>query len=231
MGCRSFLSPMFKNSGTWEPADEKDEFLYHRCNLGVIALNLPMIYQKAVVDERPYHEVLDYYLELTRNIHKRTYQYLCKLKASSSPLAFCCGGLDGGDLNPDDNIEPVLKYSTLSFGYGGLNELSLLATGKSLHENPDFAVSELKYISDKCNEFKKKDGLLYSPYGIPGESALPLMNSQFIKKYGEIKGIIKKGGYISNSFHCHVTADVTPIEKWILRVNSGIIVTAVKSLT
>ena len=213
MGCRSFISPMFKNSGTWEPADDNDEFLYHRCNLGVIALNLPMIYQKSKVEQKEYHEVLDYYLELTRGIHKRTFDYLCKLKASSSPLAFCEGGLDGGYLNPDDCIAPVLKNSTLSFGYGGLNELSLLATGKPLHEFQDFAVAELKYISDKCAEFKKQDGLLYAAYGIPGETALPLMNDQFIKKYGEVPGIIKKGGYLSNSFHCHVTADVTPIEK------------------
>lgn len=212
MGCRSFLSPMFKNSGTWEPQDDNDEFLIYRCNIGVIALNLPMIYQKSKVEGKEYHEVLDYYLEMVRGIHKRTFSYLSKLKASSSPLVFCEGGFDGGDLKPEDSIGSVLKNSTASFGYGGLNELSLLMTKKPLHENPEIA-KELKYINDKTLEFKKEDGILYSPYGIPGESALPLMNEQFIKKYGEKKGIIIKGGYLSNSFHCAVIADITPIEK------------------
>lgn len=213
MGCRSFISPMFKNSRHWTPQDENDEFLIYRCNLGVIALNLPMIYHKSTVENKPFHEVLDYYLEMIRGIHKRTYEYLGNLKAASSPLVFCEGGFDGGNLKPEDPIKPVLQNSTASFGYGGLNELSLLATGKPLHIDPDYAVSELKYISDKVAQFKEEDSILYSPYGIPGESALPLMNEQFIKKYGEIPGIINKGGYLSNSFHCHVTADITPIEK------------------
>lgn len=213
MGCRSFLSPIFKNSGTWTPQDENDEFLIYRCNLGVIALNLPMIYQKSKVEDKPFHDVLDYYLGMIRGIHKRTFGYLSKLRAASSPLVFCEGGFDGGTLKPDDTIGPVLKNSTASFGYGGLNELSLLVTGKELHEDPEFAVKELEYINSMTVQFKEEDGILYSPYGIPGESALPLMNEQFIKKYGEVKGIIKKGGYLSNSFHCHVTADITPIEK------------------
>jgi ribonucleoside-triphosphate reductase len=213
MGCRAFLSPVFKISGTPEPADDpREEFVLYRCNLGVISLNLPMIYMKAKTEEKPFYEVLDYYMEMIRDIHKRTVAYLGKLKASASPLAFCEGGLEGGHLKPDECIAPVLKYSTISYGYGGLNELGILATGKSLRESQDFPLQVLQYISDKIGEYKKEDHILYALYGTPGESWLPLACKQTVKKYGEIPGVTD-WGYFSNSFHCHVSEDITPIEK------------------
>lgn len=35
---------------------------------------------------------------------------------------------------------------------------------------------------------------------------------QFRKKYGVIENVSDRQ-YVSNSFHCHVTEDITPIEK------------------
>ena len=213
MGCRAFLSPVFKNSGTYKPQDENDEFLIYRCNLGVVSMNLPMMYQKSKVEKKDFYEVLDYYMDMIRGIHRRTYDYLSKLKAASSPLVFCEGGFEGGNLKPEDSIAPVLKYSTISFGYGGGHELSMLATGKGLHEDQTYFCEVLKHIADRITKYKEEDGILYALYSTPGESWLPLANEQFIKKYGEKKGIILKNGYVSNSFHCNVTADITPIEK------------------
>ena len=129
-------------------------------------MNLPMMYQQSVEENRDWFEVLDEYLQLIRGIHKRTYSYLCKFKASSNPLAYCEGGFDGGNLKPNDTIEPVLKYSTLSFAYGGLNELSLLAIGKPHHEDPSFALATMEHINKRINEFKKKDKLLYAIYKV-----------------------------------------------------------------
>lgn len=212
MGCRAFLSPVFKESGTYYPKDSNDEFLIYRCNLGVISLNLPMIYQKSVVEGTEFKEGLYYYLDLIRGIHKKTINYLSKLKAKSDPLLFCEGGLDGGHLNPEDTIESVLKYSTISYGYGGLNELEMLHSGKSIYEDGSFALSTLQYIKDTIDSFKKEDGILYALYGTPGESWLPLACSQFVQKFGEIKGVTDYK-YFSNSFHCHVTEDITPIQK------------------
>mgnify|MGYP002795216238 CR=1 FL=1 len=212
MGCRAFLSPVYKNSGTYIPKSEDEEFLIYRCNLGVISMNLPMIYQKARVEEKTFWEVLDYYMEMIRDISKRTVSYLGKLKASCSPLAFCEGGFDGGNLKPDECIAPVLKNSTISYGYGALNELGLIHNGKSLYEDQEFPQKVIKYISDRVDEYKKRDGILYALYGTPGESWLPLACQQMIKKYGEIPGVTDSG-YFSNSFHCHVTEDITPIEK------------------
>lgn len=212
MGCRAFLGPEFKNSETYTPQDENDEFEIYRCNLGVVALNLPMIYMKSKKEGTDFFETLDYYLELIRGIGKKTFNYLAKMKASMSPLVFMEGGFDGGTLGPDDYIEPVIRKSTISFGYGGLHELTMLATGKRLSEDQSFAIETMKHINEKVNEYKKKDGLLWAIYGIPGESALSVLCEKFVKKYGKVKGITDDG-FFSNSFHLHVTDDVTPIDK------------------
>ena len=70
--CRSFLSPYYKNGGL-EPADENDEPVYEgRGNVGVISLNLPMIYMKSKQEKKDFHQVLDYYLEMIRKLHLKT---------------------------------------------------------------------------------------------------------------------------------------------------------------
>lgn len=70
----------------------------------------------------------------------------------------------------------------------------------------------LKYINDKVNQFKEEDGNLYAIYGTPAESLCGLQVEQFRKMYGIVEGVSDRP-YVSNSFHCHVTEDVTPIEK------------------
>lgn len=40
-----------------------------------------------------------------------------------------------------------------------------------------------------------------------------MFNEKFINKYGEKKGIITKGGYLTNSFHLNVREDINPIKK------------------
>lgn len=46
----------------------------------------------------------------------------------------------------------------------------------------------------------------------PAESLCGLQIEQFRKKYGVIKNVSDRG-YTSNSFHCHVTENITPFEK------------------
>lgn len=212
MGCRAFLGPEFKNSGTYTPQDENDEFEIYRCNLGVVSLNLPMIYMKAKQSETPFFDTLDYYMEIGRNIGKKTADYLYKFKASCDPLVFMEGGFDGGTLGPDDSVEPVLKKSTISFGYGGLHEITKMELGKKLSEDNTFALKTLQHINDNIAKYKKEDGLLWALYGTPGESWLPLACDQFIKEFGKVKGITTNG-FFTNSFHMNVEDDLTPIEK------------------
>ena len=212
MGCRAFLSPWFERGGM-EPADEDDKPIFvGRFNIGAVSLHLPMIYAKAQQESKPFYEVLDYYLELIRQLHIRTYAYLGEMRASTNPLAYCEGGFLGGHLKYSDKIKPLLKSATASFGITALNELQELYNGKSLVEDGQFALDTLQYINDKVNEFKKEDGNLYAIYGTPAESLCGTQITQFRKKYGVVENVSDRP-YVSNSFHCHVTEDITPIQK------------------
>ena len=212
MGCRAFLSPWFERGGM-KPADENDEPIFvGRFNIGAISLHLPMIYAKAKKESKDFYEVLDYYLELIRKLHIRTYDYLGEMKASVNPLAFCEGGFLGGHLGIHDKIRPVLKSSTASFGITALNELQELYNGKSLVEDGEFALEVMEYINKKTQQFKEEDGILYAIYGTPAENLCGLQVKQFRKKYGIVANVSDKP-YVSNSFHCHVSEQISPIEK------------------
>ncbi len=212
MGCRAFLSPWYERGGM-EPADEDDKPVFvGRFNIGAISLHLPMILAKARQESKDFYEVLDYYLELIRQLHIKTYAYLGEMRASINPIAYCEGGFYGGHLGIHDKIKPLLKTATASFGYTALNELQMLYNGKSLVEDGEFAHEVLSYINKKIQEFKKIDGNLYAIYGTPAESLCGLQVEQFRKKYGIIEGVSDRP-YVSNSFHCHVTESITPIQK------------------
>lgn len=212
MGCRAFLSPWYERGGT-HPADKDDKPIFvGRFNIGVVSLHLPMILAKARQENKDFYDVLDYYLELIRKLHIRTYAYLGEMHASTNPLAYCEGGFLGGHLKPSDKIKPLLKPMTASFGITALNELQELYNGKSLVEDGTFAVEVMEYINAKINQFKEEDDILYALYGTPAENLCGLQIKQFREKYGVIPNVSDRP-YVSNSFHCHVTEDITPIEK------------------
>lgn len=212
MGCRAFLSPWYEKGGM-NPADEEDQPVFiGRFNIGAVSLHLPMILAKARQEGRDFYEVLDYYLNLIRNLHIRTYAYLGEMRASTNPLGFCEGGFLGGHLGLHDKIKPILKSATASFGVTALNELQQLYNGKSLVEDGAFALEVMTYINNMINDFKKEDGNLYAIYGTPAENLCGLQIKQFRAKYGIIEGVSDRE-YVSNSFHCHVTEDITPIQK------------------
>ncbi|MBO6283471.1 MAG: anaerobic ribonucleoside-triphosphate reductase [Pseudobutyrivibrio sp.] len=212
MGCRAFLSPWYERGGM-KPADENDEPVFiGRFNIGAVSLHLPMILAKSRQESRDFYEVLDYYLEMIRKLHIRTYAYLGEMRASTNPLAYCEGGFYGGHLGFHDKIKPLLKAATASFGITAFNELQELYNGKSLVEDGEFALEVLKHINEKVNQFKEEDGNLYAIYGTPAENLCGLQVKQFRNKYGLVENVSDRP-YVSNSFHCHVTEDITPIQK------------------
>ncbi|MDE5894066.1 MAG: anaerobic ribonucleoside-triphosphate reductase, partial [Acetatifactor sp.] len=212
MGCRAFLSPWYVKGGM-HPADETDEPVFvGRFNIGAISLHLPMILAKARKESRDFYEVLDYYLNLIRQLHIRTYAYLGEMRASTNPLAYCEGGFLGGHLKLSEKIKPLLRSATASFGITALNELQELYNGKSLVEDGAFALEVMEYINARVTEFKEEDGNLYAIYGTPAENLCGVQVKQFRKKYGIVEGVSDRE-YVSNSFHCHVSEDITPIEK------------------
>ncbi len=212
MGCRAFLSPWYERGGM-HPADDQDVPVFvGRFNVGAISLHLPMILAKSRKESRDFYEILDYYLNLIRQLHIRTYAYLGEMRASTNPLAYCEGGFLGGHLKLTDKIKPLLKSATASFGITALNELQELYNGKSLVEDGAFALEVMEYINAQVTRFKEEDGNLYAIYGTPAENLCGVQVKQFRNKYGIVEGVSDRE-YVSNSFHCHVSEELTPIEK------------------
>ncbi|MDE7215835.1 MAG: anaerobic ribonucleoside-triphosphate reductase [Clostridia bacterium] len=212
MGCRAFLSPWYERGGMY-PADENDKPVFvGRFNIGAVSLHLPMIYAQAKQESRDFYEVLDYYLQLIRQLHLRTYDYLGEMRASTNPLAYCEGGFYGGHLKYSDKIAPLLKAATASFGITALNELQEIYNKKSIAEDGQFAIEVMEYINKRINEFKEEDHILYAMYGTPAESLCGLQVEQFRKKFGVVAKVSDRP-YVTNSFHCHVSEDLTPIQK------------------
>ena len=165
MGCRANLSEWYERGGMY-PADENDKPVYEgRFNLGAISLHFPMILAKAKQENKDFYEVLTYYLEMVRNIHKRTFEYLSHKKAGTNPLGFCQGGFLNGYFDPEEEIgEDFLRPMTMSFGITALNETSILYNGKSIAEDNTFAIEVLKFINEYADRIKKEDNILYAIY-------------------------------------------------------------------
>lgn len=201
MGCRAYLTE-------WHDKEGK-AITIGRCNIGAVSLNLPLIWQVAKKEDKGFFYVLSDRMEVIREFFKKRYDAIRHTKACTNPMCFTQGGLYGGNLKPEDEIGSLTEYMTASFGITALNELSILATGKTLKEDSVFANMVVDFINEKIEEFKKDDGHLYALYGTPAES---LCGTQ-ARQYREYTGDNQFGDYFTNSFHLHVSEDVTPFEK------------------
>lgn len=201
MGCRAYLTEWHDKNGK--------AITIGRCNIGAVSLNLPLIWKVSEKEDKGFFYVLKDRMEVIREFFKKRYDAIRHTKVCTNPMCFTQGGLYGGNLKPEDEIGSLTEYMTASFGITALNELSILATGKTLKEDSKFANIVVDFINENIEEFKKEDGYLYALYGTPAES---LCGTQ-AKQYREYTGDNQFGDYFTNSFHLHVSEDVTPFEK------------------
>ena len=202
MGCRAYLTE-------WHDPKTNKAITIGRCNIGAVSLNLPLIWRIAERESDDFFYVLEDRMQVIREFLKKRYDMIRHTKACTNPMCFTQGGLYKGKLDPDEEIGDLVEYMTASFGITALNELSILATGKTLKEDSSFANLVVDFINKKIEEFKKEDGYLYALYGTPAES---LCGTQ-ARQYREYTGDDQFGDYFTNSFHLHVSEDVTPMEK------------------
>ena len=202
MGCRAYLTE-------WHDPKTGEAITIGRCNIGAVSLNLPLIWKVAEKEGKGFYSVLEDRLQVIREFLKKRYDMIRHTKACTNPMCFTQGGLHNGNLSPDDEIGDLVNYMTASFGVTALNELNILATGKTLYQDPWFAEGVLKHINDKVEQFKKEDGYLYAVYGTPAESLCGVQ----AKQYAEYTGDNQFGEYFTNSFHMHVSEPITPFEK------------------
>ena len=212
MGCRSFLTPdrftgagvgNIANAGNYEPGKHK---YYGRFNQGVVTINLPDVALSAGGNIEKFWSIFDERLELCHRALRCRHDRLKGTLSDAAPILWQYGAC--ARLKKGEPIDRLLYdgYSTISLGYAGLYECVKYMTGKS-HTDPSatpFALSIMQKMNDKCKEWKTAENIDYSLYGTPLESTTYKFAKCLQKRFGVIEGVTDKG-YITNSYHLHVT--------------------------
>ena len=206
MGCRSALSP-------WK--DEKGNYkFYGRFNQGVVTLNLVDIALSSGGDREKFWKIFDERLELCYRALMCRHERLKGTLSDAAPILWqygACARLKKGE--PIDKLL-VGGYSTISLGYAGLCECVRYMTGKS-HTDPSatpFALEIMRYMNAACDRWKAETSIGFGIYGTPLESTTYKFAKCLQRRFGVIEGVTDKG-YITNSYHVHVTEEIDAFEK------------------
>ena len=219
MGCRSFLTPdrsgngydNVANAGNYEPGKPK---YYGRFNQGVVTINLPDVALSSHRDMDKFWEIFDERLDLCYRALMARHKRLKGTLSDAAPILWQYGAL--ARLKKGEHIDKLLYggYSTISLGYAGLYECVKYMTGRSHtdKEATPFALSVMQHMNDKCQEWKTQTDIDFSLYGTPLESTTYKFAKCLQRRFGIIPGITDKG-YITNSYHVHVTEQIDAFTK------------------
>ena len=206
MGCRSFLT-VYK--------DENDKFkFYGRFNQGVVTLNLVDVACSSGRDMNKFWELMDERLELCHRALMARHERLKGTPSDVAPILWQNGAL--ARLKKGETIDKLLYggYSTISLGYAGLCECTRYMKGVS-HTDPDgtpFALEVMRHLNDACAKWKAEHNIDFSLYGTPLESTTYKFAKCLQKRFGIIPGVTDKN-YITNSYHVHVTEEMSAFDK------------------
>lgn len=220
MGCRSFLTPdrftdkgigNIANAGNYEEGKHK---YYGRFNQGVVTINLPDVALSSGGNTEKFWSIFEERLELCHRALRCRHERLLGTPSDVAPILWQYGAL--ARLKKGETIDKLLfnGYSTISLGYAGLYECVKYMTGKS-HTDPEatpFALAVMQKMNDKCAEWKKAENIDYSLYGTPLESTTYKFAKCLQRRFGIIDGITDKG-YITNSYHVHVSEKISAFDK------------------
>lgn len=135
-------------------------------------------------------------------------------KSDAAPILWQYGAL--ARLQPGETIDKLLfdDYSSISLGYVGLYECTLFMTGHS-HTTPEgkeFAMSVMRYLNDRCAEWKAKTHIGFSVYGTPEENTTDKFAKALKKRFGIVKGITDHD-YVTNSYHVNPAEEIDAFSK------------------
>ncbi|EFI42422.1 anaerobic ribonucleoside-triphosphate reductase [Peptoniphilus sp. oral taxon 386 str. F0131] len=207
MGCRAFL-PAWKN--------EKGQYQFEgRFNMGACSINLPQVAILANGDEKKFFEILEKRLELVKRIGVIRYEHLKNVTSDSSPIHWQHGAI--ARLGKHESIAPLLLngYSTVSLGYIGIYEATILTKGVS-HTDPvgyEFAMKIMDHLNDAVKRWTEEIGIKFTLYATPAESLTHRFCSIDKNRFGVIENVTDKG-YYTNSFHVDVREDISAFEKF-----------------
>ncbi|MBR4319523.1 MAG: hypothetical protein IKP69_05670 [Oscillospiraceae bacterium] len=202
MGCRSFLT-----------ASDNHKY-YGRFNQGVVTLNLVDVACSSGGDEEKFWQLLDERCELCFKALMCRHDRLKGTPSDVAPILWQYGAL--ARLGKGETIDKLLynNYSTISLGYAGIAEMTYRMRG-CYHTEPDgkeFAITVMKFLNERCAEWKSKTNISFSLYGSPMESVTYKFAQCLQRRHGIIPHVTDKN-YISNSYHIHVTEPINAFSK------------------
>ena len=207
MGCRSFLSPFKDENGNYK--------FEGRFNQGVVSINLPQVAIVAEKDEEKFWSLLDERLELCREALMCRHEALLGTTSDISPIHWQYGAI--ARLKKGEKIDKYLNtcYSTLSLGYIGIYETTMLMRGvpHTTKEGEEFALKLIRHLRAKVDEWKAASGLGFALYGTPAESLCYRFARIDKERFGTIKDVTDKG-YYTNSYHVDVRQHIDAFSKF-----------------
>ena len=220
MGCRSFLTPdrftdaglgNIANAGNYNPHEHK---YYGRFNQGVVTVNLVDIGLSAHGDMDAFWRIFDERMELCHRALRCRHERLLGTPSDVAPILWQYGAL--ARLQKGEVIDRLLYngYSTISLGYAGLWECVKALNGKKLTEpeGEELGLQIMRMLNTYTAKWKAEENIDYSIYGTPLESTTYRFAKCLQKRFGVIEGITDKG-YITNSYHIHVTEPINAFDK------------------
>ena len=207
MGCRAFLPPY---------KDQKGNYKFEgRFNMGACSINLPQIGILAGGSEEKFFEILEKRLDLVKRVGLLRYEHLKKVSSDSSPIHWQHGAI--ARLGKHESIAPLLLngYSTVSLGYIGIYEATMLIKGVSHTDKKgyDFAMRIMDALNDAVNKWTEEYGIKFTLYATPAESLTQRFANIDRERFGVIENVTDKGYYI-NSFHVDVREEISAFEKF-----------------
>ena len=207
MGCRAFLPPY---------KDEKGNYKFEgRFNMGACSINLPQIGILAGGNEEKFFEILEKRLDLVKRVGLLRYEHLKKVNSDSSPIHWQHGAI--ARLGKHEPIAPLLEngYSTVSLGYIGIYEATMLVKGVSHTDKKgyDFAMRIMDALNDAVKKWTEEYGIKFTLYATPAESLTQRFANIDKERFGIIENVTDKGYYI-NSFHVDVREEISAFEKF-----------------
>ena len=207
MGCRSFLTPYV------DPETNQPKY-YGRFNQGVVTINLVDVALSSGGNKEKFWKLFEERLELCHRALLCRHNRLKGTPSDVAPILWQYGAL--ARLKKGETIDKLLYggYSTISLGYAGLYECVKYMTGKS-HTDPEatpFALDVMEAMNAACRKWKAEHNIDFSLYGTPLESTTYKFAKCLQRRFGIVEGINDKG-YITNSYHVHVSEEINAFDK------------------
>lgn len=204
MGCRAYL-------GEYLHPETGEMVIEGRNNIGAVSLNIVKMAIESKGDFEEFYKLIDKYSKYVWEIHDLAFSKIAKSKGSSNPLLYCEGG-SWMSVGYDDSIYPIIKASTASIGYVGLNEASEYFFKEPISTCLNFGLEVVNHLKKLVEDEQGKHEYIPALYATPAESLVYRFQKLNREQYGVIKNVTDRE-YMTNSFHVHVKEDISPLDK------------------